>query len=141
MKDDKSILRHEAGPIGINFEESPRLVWRFVRFRERFSPEGTEFLRIPVEPLNDDQADYLSAMKQLKREPNYIWLRGALLELLRHAADTEGDLQGYFIDSTGQPVSTSAMSSWLRRDVPALEEMLANFKDLGLLEQVELPLE
>ena len=141
MTDERSILRREAGPIGIDSEKSPQSVWRFVRFRERFSPEGTEFLRIPVEPLNDDQADYLSAMKQLKREPNYIWLRGALLELLRHAADTEGDLQGYFIDSTGQPVSTSAMSSWLRRDVPALEEMLANFKDLGLLEQVELPLE
>ena len=131
----------ETRLIGIDVEQSPQLVWRFVRFKERFSPEGTRFLRIPVEPLNDDQADYLFAMKQLKREPNYIWLHGALVELLRHAADTEGDLQGYFIDSTGQPVSTSAMSSWLRRDVPAVEEMLAKFKGLGLLEQVELPLE
>jgi hypothetical protein len=31
--------------------------------------------------------------------------------------------------------------AWLRLNVPAVEEMLAKFKDLGLLEQVELPLE
>ncbi|MCP4453988.1 MAG: hypothetical protein GY809_21205 [Planctomycetes bacterium] len=141
MKDERSILRHEAGPISIDFEESPQLVWRFVRFRECFSPEGTEYLRIPIEPLNDDQADYLFAMKQLKREPNCMWLQGAVMALLRRLPATEQGMQGYLVDATGQSVSTSAMSSRLGLDVPVVEAMLAKFKDLGLLEQVELPLE
>ena len=38
MTDERSILRREAGPIGIDSEKSPQSVWRFVRFRERFSP-------------------------------------------------------------------------------------------------------
>jgi len=141
MTDERSILRHEAGPIGIDVQQSPQLVWRFVRFRERFSPEGTEYLRIPIEPLNDDQADYLLAVEKLRHESNFLWVYGVLLALLRHAAGTEGDIQGYLVDATGQPVRTSLVSSWLGLEASLVEEMLVKFKDLGLLEQVELPLE
>jgi hypothetical protein len=122
-------------------QQPPQLVWRFIRFKERFSPEGTEFLRIPIEPLNDDQADYLLAVKQLGHGENNMRLYGAVLALLRRLPATEQGMQGHLIDAAGQPVRTSSMNSWLRLDVPVVEGMLAKFKDLGLLEQVELPLE
>jgi len=122
-------------------QQPPQLVWRFIRFKERFSPEGTEFLRIPIVPLNKDQSDYLLAVKQLDHGLNNMRLYGAFIVLLRRLPATEQGMQGYLVDPTGQPVSTSAMSSWLRLDVSVFEEMLAKLKNLGLLEQVELPLE
>ena len=91
--------------------------------------------------MNDDQADYLLAVKQLGHGENNMRLYGAVLALLRRLPATERGMRGYLIDAAGQPVRTSVMSSWLGIEVSLVEEMLAKFKDLGFLEHVELPLE
>ena len=114
-------------------------VYRIVHFQERFKPEGTEYVRIPIIPLNDAQVDYLEADKNLQLEPEHSRLYGCLLVLLRKAAGVVGDLQGHLLDESGQPATVFVISSWLHTDLGQAEKVLLKLQHAGLIEQALLP--
>jgi len=124
----------------MNSEERPtQFVWRFISFQETFSPEKTKYIRIPIVAQNDSQRAYLHALAGLRREPDYMILKGCLVELIRKAASIAGELQGHLLDATGQPATPVTVATWLNIEESKAAQILLKFQELAIIEQVAFP--
>ena len=60
------------------------------------------------------EGDVLSALNQLRADPDFIWLQGALMELLSRATNTARCYQGHILTAAHEPATASDVGRILR---------------------------
>jgi hypothetical protein len=126
-------------------------VWRFVNYASRWGGglEGLKmqvpkYVRWYINAWQGAEGEVVSALNALRAEPDFIWLQGALVELLSRATNTEPIYQGYILTSRHKPATAAHVGRMLRVDQKpgsnsSARGVLTKLARAGFLEYVELP--
>jgi len=127
-----------------------RTVWRFVDYAGRFGAEEAlkqfkaqcvpKYLQWHINAWDGYGGAVMTAKDRLKAEKNFIWLQGAVVELLTVATNTHPEYQGYLLTSRMEPMEASEVGSILRVDGRKARAVLIRLKAVGFLEEVPWPL-
>lgn len=121
-------------------------VWRFVEYDERFGYDSgnthittPEYVRWYINGWTAPSMAVVRALGRLRAEGDFIWLQGAVIELLAWTAAQERPYQGYLLTGR-QPASATDIGSMLRVDGRKALVALGKLCRCGLLEQVPFEL-
>lgn len=120
-------------------------VWRFVDYEGRF---GCDLSRLPVElpqfikwyinAWDGEGGEVVTAIDQLRGEKDFIWLQGAVIELLKIATNRR-QYRGYLVTGSLEPMEASEVGSVLRVDGRRARVVLTRLERVGFLERVAWP--
>ncbi len=124
----------------------PRKVWHFVGYADRFGAEHMppnvemhQYIKWYVNAWKGAGAEWLVAVNRLRGYPDYIWLVGAVVELLTVATNQGLEYQGYLVTGSKVPMTASDVGSLLRIDGRRALVVLTRCEAVGILERVEWP--
>ncbi len=127
-------------------EPVARWLWHFVRYAERFGFDPGQFAKAGIEvakylrwPLNawrGEEGEIIQCINRLRAEREFIWLVGAVVELLTVASNTKSAWQGYLFTSRGTPMEASEVGSILRVDGRRALGVLTRLESVGFLERI-----
>jgi hypothetical protein len=123
------------------------MVWRFVEYEARFGvdlnkgqPKVPKFVKWPLNAWDGPDGDVLRALAILRPEKNFIWLQGAVAELLSICTNTSQAYRGYLLSSRKEPASIAEIGSMLRIEgrgsIARTTAALKRMERAGLLERV-----
>lgn len=126
-----------------------RKVWRFIDYGHRWGGGCDDLHILPkyikwyINGWEGCEGEILTAMNQLRAESDFIWLQGALVELLSRATNTDIEYQGYILTSRREPASASDIGRMLRLTGRGAhkqaEAALHKLSMAGFLENVPVP--
>jgi hypothetical protein len=123
-------------------------VWRFVDYDGRYSAaaalehfrqEVPKYLQWHINAWDGYGGAAVTALSRLRGEKDFIWLQGAVVELLTVATNTHPEYQGYLLTSRYEPAEASQVGSMLRVDGRKARAVLTRLAAVGFLEQVPWP--
>ncbi len=129
--------------------EPNRYVWRFVDYKGRFGAEEAlkqfkaqcvpKYIQWHINAWDGYGGAAVLALNRLRAEKEFIWLQGAVVELLTVATNTHPEYQGYLLTSRHEPATASNVGSMLRVDGRKALAVLTRLENVGFLEQVPWP--
>lgn len=121
-------------------------VWRFIDYQLRWGNgcEGLpKYIKWYINGWEGCEGEVVSALNQLRAERDFVWLQGALVELLTRATNTDERFQGYLLSSRHDPASASQIGRILRfkgrGSHKRADAVLQKLSRAGFLEQVSIP--
>lgn len=123
-----------------------RQVWRFIDYDSRW---GGDFEKLPkfikwyINCWDGSEGPILAGINMLRAQKNFIWLQGALIELLTRVTNVEPEYQGYILSSRMEPATVSEIGRMLRVEGRGAHQTvlaaLTRLSEAGFLEEVEVP--
>jgi len=119
--------------------KKPPTGWRFVRYAERFGAgQAPQYLKFYVNAWDGDGGEVVEAMKELRAEQDFIWIQGAICELLTKATNITTQYQGY-LAHLRQPAPPSRIGAWLGTNYRKADALLRKLERVGLMEKAPWP--
>jgi len=126
-------------------------VWRFVEYEARWgnvrNDQGKavkvpKYIKWYINAWEGCEGDVVSALSLLRAEPDFIWLQGALCELLTRATNTRRPYQGYLFSTALTPATATDVGRILRikgrGSNSRASAVLRKLREVGILELVTL---
>ncbi|MHC4193348.1 MAG: hypothetical protein ACYSP9_04130 [Planctomycetota bacterium] len=130
-------------------KQAAKKVWRFIDYDGRWAGGCDNLHSLPkyikwyINAWEGCEGEVLVALNQLRAERDFIWLQGALVELLSRATNTDARHQGYILTSRRDPASASEVGRMLRLTGRGMhkqaEAALQKLSRAGFLEYVPMP--
>lgn len=130
-------------------KKTQKKIWYISRFRDRY--ELAENIRYDRKsPLlytkdfvgsgNDDEScAYFRQLMALRSKSNWLELRGAFAELKNIAGNMSKVFRGYLLNSDFKPATIKEIGRWLGKNEAEAKVIMDELKDVGLLEEIDLP--
>jgi len=121
-------------------------VWRFVDWEGRFAPghlidnhDVPKFIKWGINAWQGSEGAWITAMNRLRADKEFVWLQGAVVELLTAAMNQSPEYQGYLVTGSKVPMTASMVGSMLRVEGRRALAVLTRLEQVGILERVEWP--
>ena len=114
-------------------------VWRFIDYVPRWGADCSKlpkYIKWYINGWEGVDGEVLAALNQLRAEKDFIWIQGALMELLSRSTNTQPQYQGYLLNSQHTPATSIEIGSILRVDGRRALAVLMKLGRVGFLEQV-----
>jgi hypothetical protein len=94
-----------------------RQVWRFIEYEDRWGYECDglpKYFKWYINGWKECEGAVITALNELRSDNGFIFLQGALVELLTLATNTEEQYQGYILNSRHNPATATDVGRMLR---------------------------
>ncbi len=138
--------RKTTGPRAASGERRAARVWRFVDWEGRFAPgrmpdhhEVGKYVKWHINAWQGSEGAWITAMNRLRADKEWIWMQGAVVELLAAAMNQTPEYQGFLVTRSNVPMTASDVGSMLRVDGRKALAVLTRCEAVGILERVAWP--
>ena len=126
-------------------------VWRFVRWAERFGPGDSlrklggvvdlpKYIRWHINAWEGEGGEVLVCLNALRGQRDFIWLQGALIELLTIVTNCAPSHWGLLLSAHHQPLTSREIGYALRVDGRKALAAMESLERCGLVERIDWPL-